>query len=127
MQKQYVAIHDDYEGGFGFEEFDERERLRTFGRSPWTTYQRIDTADELWLQLEGQASEGSPDLAAGCVEAMEAAFALTEAIDKHGLSVADLTGICRVAIGGGHDLMRVALSMMGIAAQRARAEGEPEA
>ena len=51
----------------------------------------------------------------GLFEAMEATFALQEAIEKHDLTVDDLTLIASLSIENGHLEIIIALQMMSVA------------
>lgn len=60
----------------------------------------------------------------GCIEAMEATFALCEAISKNKLTVNDLAEVCRMAIDDGHDMAQVDLAMMSSAITLAKNQCE---
>ncbi len=60
------------------------------------------------------------DLRPGCVEAIEATFTLCQEINENELCVNDLTQACRLAIGHGHDMAIIDLSMMLTAIERAK-------
>ena len=52
------------------------------------------------------------NLPSGCFEAMEAAFALCEAIESSELTTEDLHNTVRLAVADGHDMMMICLLMM---------------
>ena len=52
------------------------------------------------------------DLKPGVVEAIEAMFALCEAINKNELTTAELAEGCRRAISDGHEMAQIDLVMM---------------
>ena len=58
----------------------------------------------------------------GCIEAMEATFALCEAINGNELTLDDLTEVCQMSMAEGHDMAQIDLSMMSMAVERAKAE-----
>ena len=60
------------------------------------------------------------ELRPGCLEAMEATLTLCQEINEKELCVNDLTQVCRLAIGHGHDMAIIALSMMITAIQSAK-------
>lgn len=62
------------------------------------------------------------NLRPGCIEAMEATFALCDAINGYGLTLNDLTEVCRWAIDDGHDMAQIDLAMMAMAIARAKEE-----
>ena len=53
----------------------------------------------------------------GCVDAMQATFSLSEAINGNRLTIKDLTEVCRLAIGDGHDMILINLGMMATAVE----------
>lgn len=53
-----------------------------------------------------------PALRPGVAEAMDAVFALSEAIHTHQLSALDLAAGCELAIEDGHDMLVIQLCMM---------------
>jgi len=57
------------------------------------------------------------------VEAMEALFAFAAAVNDGGLSIQDLADTMRVAIEGGHDMLKIDLAMASIALNMVTEEG----
>lgn len=54
------------------------------------------------------------------MQAMEALFAFSAAMDEGGLSIADLEEVVRMAVAAGHELMLINLAMAKLALERAK-------
>ena len=67
----------------------------------------------------------------GCVDAMESAMSMCEAIHDNGLCINDLTRACRLIVEEGHDMMVIQLMMMtravSVAGRSNRSDHEHEA
>lgn len=55
----------------------------------------------------------------GCVEAMEALFALHDAIQQNGLTIADIEKVVRLAVAQGIEGMELTVAMASIAVGKA--------
>ena len=64
------------------------------------------------------------ELPQGCIEAMEATFALCDAINDNDLTVNDLKEVCCLAIDDGHDMAQIDLAMMAMAIGLVKLEKE---
>jgi len=79
--------------------------------------ENVPTAAEA-IQIAARTSGITEEKVKGCLDAMEAAFALHQAIYENDLTIDDLHNICNLALAEGHDLMQISLFLMQTAIER---------